>query len=396
MTSQSEASQPEAGPRAQPAIRVSTLELFFDLVFVFTITQLTDVMVHHLDRVGLGRVLLMLWLIWWMYSGYAWLTNAVALSSTTRRTLLLIGMAGFFVIALAIPDAFDGSGWAFGAGYLLVNLVHTALFFQAGGRGSGRAIVSLAPLNFASALLVLVGGVLPLPYRYALWGAALALQIATPYLHRMSLHSVSAGHFVERHGLVVIIAIGESIIAIGLGFAGMPIDFGVITVAVLGLSVAYYLWWAYFAKDDERSEHALDAITEPLRKARVALRGWGYAHYPMLLGIVLLAAGVKKTVGHPFDPLNWATAIALSGGAALFLLGHAWFLGILGIRGVIYRVGAAGGLLAAIPLGPVVAVAQLIAIPLVMATAAIMEDLPEVRRAHSTEISTFGRTPGGG
>jgi low temperature requirement protein LtrA len=387
-------SQPEAGPRARSAIRVSTLELFFDLVFVFTITQLTDVLVHHLDRVGLGRVLLMLGVIWWMYSGYAWLTNAVAPSSTLRRTLLLSGMAGFLVIALAIPDAFDGSGWAFGAGYMVVNLVHTALFFQAGGRGSERAIISLAPLNFASALLVLVGGVLPLPARYALWAAGFALQIATPYLHRMSLHSVSAGHFVERHGLVVIIAIGESIIAIGLGFAGMSIDFGVITVAVLGLSIAYYLWWAYFAKDDERSEHALDAITDPLRKARVALRGWGYAHYPMILGIVLLAAGVKKTVGHAFDPLDWATAVALSGGVALFLLGHAWFLGILGIRGAMHRVGAAAGLLAVIPLGPVVAVAQLVAIPVVMAAALIIEDIPDIRRARSTEISTFGRTGG--
>jgi low temperature requirement protein LtrA len=387
-------SQPEAGPRAQRAIRVSTLELFFDLVFVFTITQLTDVMVHHLDRVGLGRVLLMLWLIWWMYSGYAWLTNAVAPSSTIRRTLLLSGMAGFLVIALAIPDAFDGSGWAFGAGYLLVNLVHTALFFQAGGRGSGRAIVSLAPLNFASALLVLIGGVLPQPGRYGLWAAALALQIATPYLHRMDLHSVSAGHFVERHGLVVIIAIGESIIAIGLGFAGISIDFGVITVAVLGLSIAYYLWWAYFAKDNVRSENALDAVADPLRKARAALRGWGYAHYPMILGIVLFAAGVKKTVGHAFDPLDWATAVALSGGAALFLLGHAWFLGTLGIRGVVHRLGAAAGLLAVIPLGAVVAVAQLVAMPVVMAAAFIIEDIPDVRRARSTEISTFGRTPG--
>jgi low temperature requirement protein LtrA len=384
MTSQQEAA---------PAIRVSTLELFFDLVFVFTITQLTDVLAHHLDRVGLGRVLLMLGVIWWMYSGYAWLTNVVAPSSTTRRTLLLTGMAGFLVIALAIPDAFDGSGWAFGVGYMVVNLVHTALFFRAGSRGSARAIFSLAPLNFGSALLVLIGGLLPVPYRYGLWTAGFALQIATPYLHRMRLHTVSAGHFVERHGLVVLIAIGESIVAIGLGFAGMSIDFGVIVVAVLGLCVAYYLWWAYFAGDTERSEHALDTITDPLRKARVALRGWGYAHYPMILGIVLLAAGVKKTVGHAFDPLDWATAVALSAGAALFLLGHAWFLGILGIRGAVHRIGAAAVLLAAIPLGPVVAVAQLAVIPAVMAAAMIIEDIPGVRRTRSTAISTFGRTP---
>jgi low temperature requirement protein LtrA len=382
-------------PATEPAIRVSTLELFFDLVFVFTVTQLTGVLVDHLDGVGVVRVLLMLGVIWWMYSGYAWLTNAVAPNSTTRRTLLLTGMAGFLVIALAIPDAFGGSGWAFGVGYMVVNVVHTALFVRADNRGSIRAMRGLAPLNFGSALLVLIGGVLPESYRYALWAAAFALQIVTPYLHRLEWHSIAAGHFVERHGLVIIVAIGESIVAVGLGFAGMHIDLGVVTVAVLGLCTAYYLWWAYFAGDDERSERALDAITEPLLKARVALRGWGYAHYPMVLGIVVLAAGVKKTVGHAFAPLGWAPAVALGTGAALFLLGHAWFLRILRISGVIHRLGAAAGVLATIPLGHVVAVAQLAAIPLLMAVAMIIEDLPAVLRAHSTAVHTFGRTATG-
>ena len=379
-------------PAIEPAIRVSTLELFFDLVFVFTVTQLTDLLAHHLDGVGLGQVLLMLGVIWWMYSGYAWLTNAVAPNSTTRRTLLLTGMAGFLVISLSIPEAFGASGWVFGVGYMVVNLVHTILFIRADDSGSARAMATLGPLNFGSALLVLVGGFLPGPYRYALWGAALALQIATPYLHRMQWHSIAAGHFVERHGLVIIVAIGESIVAIGLGFAGVPIDFGAITVAVLGLCIAYYLWWAYFAGDDARAEHALNAIRDPLRKARVALRGWGYAHYPMVLGIVVLAAGVKKTVGHAFEPLHWGPAIALSAGAAMFLLGHAWFLRILRIHGVTHRVVAALGVLAVIPLGHVLAVVQLAAVPVIMAAAMIAEDIPTVRRTHSTAVHTFGRT----
>jgi low temperature requirement protein LtrA len=334
----------------------------------------------------------MLGVIWWMYGGYAWLTNAIAPSSTSRRTLLLTGMAGFFVVALAIPEAFGRSGWAFGAGYLMINLVHTVLFLLGGNRTAARAMSGLWPLNLVSALLVFVGGFLPGPYRYAAWAAALALQIITPYLYQQEWHSVAAGHFVERHGLVVIVAIGESIVAIGLGFADVRIDGGSITVAVLGLCAAYYLWWAYFAGDDERAERALAAITDPLRKARVALRGWGYAHYPMILGIIVLAAGVKKTVGHAFEPLSWAPAVALGVGAALFLLGHAWFLGILHIRGVVHRLAAAAGVLATIPLGHVVAVAQLAAIPLIMATAMIIEDLPLIRSERSTEVHTFGRT----
>jgi low temperature requirement protein LtrA len=381
-----------SAPAREPAIRVSTLELFFDLVFVFTVTQLTDVLVHHLDPVGLIQVLLMLAIIWWMYSGYAWLTNAVAPSSTLRRTLLLGGMAGFLVIALAAPDAFGDAGWAFGAGYLAVSLMHSTLGIMADNRGSVRAMRSLAPLNTASALLVFGGGLAPGAYRYALWAAAVALQFATPHLHRMASHTVVPGHFVERHGLVVIVAIGESIVAIGMGFAGLPIDLGAITVAILGLSIAYYLWWAYFAGDDARSEHALAASTDPLRRAYLALWGWGYAHIPMILGVVVLSAGVKKTVGHAFEPLGWAAAVALAGGTALFLLGHAWFLRILRIPGSGFRTAAAAGVLATIPLGPVIAVAQLAAIPLIMSAAAIAEDLPRVRATRSTALHTFGRT----
>src|SRR3954452_23116149 len=130
-----------------PTVRVSTLELFFDLVFVFTITQLGETLTEHLNLATLGNVLLILFVVWWMYSGYAWLTNAVAPSSTTRRTLLLTGMAGYLVIALAIPTAFGAAGWAFGVGYFVVTLVHTVLFLRASERSSARAMRSLGPLK---------------------------------------------------------------------------------------------------------------------------------------------------------------------------------------------------------------------------------------------------------
>jgi low temperature requirement protein LtrA len=180
-------------------------------------------------------------------------------------------------------------------------------------------------------------------------------------------------------------------VAIGAGFVGLHIGWGAVTVAILGLCIAYYLWWAYFSGDDERAEHVLDRMTDPLRKARVALQGWGYAHYPMLLGIVFLSAGIKRTVVQPFDPLAWAPAIALGGGTALFLLGHAWFLRILGLRGVVHRVAASAAILATIPLAHMIAVAQLIAVPLIMAIAMIVEDAPAAIRARNTEVHTFGR-----
>jgi low temperature requirement protein LtrA len=249
------------------------------------------------------------------------------------------------------------------------------------------------PLNIVAALLVLAGGFLPEPWRHLCWVAAPLIQISAGYLHRGGLHPLAAGHLAERHGLVVIIAIGESVIAIGVGLRGGELGAGAILVAVLGLCVAYYLWWFYFAGDDERAEHVL-ARTPPAGQARLALHSYGYAHIPMMLGIVVLAVGIHTVVGHAFEALHWGEAITLGGGVALYLVGHASFLWVLGLRGVPHRLAAAAVVLATIPLGHVIAIAQLAAIPIIMATTAIIEDVPELRRTGRTEISSFGRTAG--
>ena len=174
-------------------------------------------------------------------------------------------MGGFLIVALAAPQAFGASGWAFGAGYLVVNVVHTVLFLRAGDTGIAQAMRGLAPLNLASALLVLVGGLLEGWPRYALWAAALALQIATPYLHRVEGHRVVAGHFVERHGLVVIVAIGESIVAIGVGASDLALGLSLVLVALLSLALSASLWWLYFSDESavERSLARRDAGAAP-------------------------------------------------------------------------------------------------------------------------------------
>jgi low temperature requirement protein LtrA len=240
---------------------------------------------------------------------------------------------------------------------------------------------------------VLVGGLVPEPWRHLCWIAAPLVQIAGSYLHPIEMHTISAAHFAERHALVVIVAIGESIIAIGLGFQGEDLDGGAILVAVLGLCIAYYLWWFYFAGDDARAEHVLENTDDPRRRARLGLNGWGYAHFPMLLGIVIAAVGIKKTVGHAFEQMQWGPAIALSAGVAVYLLGHAAFLVLLRLRGVYYRLAAAVLVLAVIPLGPMLlAIVQLAAVVVILVATAITEDLPEVRRSGSTAIGDFGRT----
>jgi low temperature requirement protein LtrA len=190
----------------------------------------------------------------------------------------------------------------------------------------------------------------------------------------------------------MIIVIGESIVSIGLGFVGVELNGPSLLIALLGLGVAYYFYWAYFAGDDERSAEALRGIADPIHKARMAVWAWGYAHFPMIIGIVLFSAGIKKAIPAAFDPLKWNAAVALAVGAAAFMVGHAVFLMLLRLwHGVAHRLIAAVLVVLTIFIGHVDATAQLVAILVIMAGALIIEDLPQVLRARSTNLHTFGR-----
>jgi low temperature requirement protein LtrA len=357
----------------EPVVRVSTLELFFDLVFVFTVTQLTSFLANDLTWFNTLRAVVLLSMILWMYGGYAWLTNAMAPTSSLRRGLLVVGMGGFLTMALAVPTAYAAAGLVFGLGYFVVNAIHTGLFLHSGGPGAARAMVGLAPLNLLTATMVLVGGVLPAPWRLPVWGLTVLVQWVSPYLHSMSSWTISPTHFVERHGLVVIVALGESVVAIGLGAAGVPVDAELIMVAALGLAMVYMLWWTYFGGDDVAAEHALAAVPVE-RRARLALRAYGYAHLPILFGIVVLAAGVKKSIGHAFDHLTVPQAMALAGGVTLFLLGDVWFRRELSLGMLRYRAAGAVAALATVPLGVWLATAQLLALLAVLVLMLATED----------------------
>jgi low temperature requirement protein LtrA len=332
------------------AERVSTLELFFDLVFVFTITQLTAVLSDDPTPRGLLRVVLMLGVILWMYSGYAWMTNAVATDRAARRLLLLAGMAGYLVLALAIPRAFSEGDVAFGVAYLVIVAIHTGLYSRTGEARTVRALLRLAPLNLASALLVLAAVIANGTAAYLLWGAAFALEWGTPMVTPTGGFRIAPAHFVERHGLVVIVALGESIVAIGIGAAHLPVDLALASVAVLGLLLAACLWWAYFGGDDRRAEQALAAVPHD-RRGWVAVQAFGYCHLLMLLGIIALAAGLKDATGHAFDPLDLAHALLLGGGAAAFLAGDILFRRTLRIGPARHRGIAAALALATVPVG---------------------------------------------
>jgi low temperature requirement protein LtrA len=234
-------------------------------------------------------------------------------------------------------------------------------------------MLRLAPLNLVSALLVLAAVVVEGTAAYLLWAAAFALEWFTPRLASTAGFRIAPAHFVERHGLVVIVALGESIVAIGIGAADLPVDLALTSVAVLGLLLAACLWWAYFGGDDTRAEQALAAVGDD-RRGWVAFQAFGYWHLLMLLGIIALAAGLKDAIGHAFDPLDLAHALMLSGGTALFLAGDVLFRRTLHLGPGRLRTGAAALALTTIPLGlTLTALTQLVALVVVLAGSLLAE-----------------------
>lgn len=367
-------SAPSEAVPADSAERVSTLELFFDLVFVFTITQLSTLLVDEPTWKGVVQVVFMLGVIWWMYDGYAWLTNAVPPDRASRRVFLLAAMAAFLVLALAIPGAFSGSGASFGIAYLAIVLIHSGLFASSTSQKITRAIFGLAPMNLVSALLVLAGGIAGGTAQYVLWGLGFVSEWITPFFLRSGGFLIGPAHFVERHGLVVIIAIGESVVAVGIGAGGLPIDLSLVGVAVLGLLLSACLWWAYFGSGDEdRAEDALAAAPAAERQ-RLAVTAFGYWHLPILFGVIAMAATLRHAIGHAAEELSSEKAFLLGGGAALFLIGDVLYRRTLGLGRGPWRLVAAALALATVALGTgASAVAQLGALVVVLAGALAAE-----------------------
>ncbi len=329
--------------------RVSSLELFFDLVFVFTLTQLTGLLAGDLSAVTAVRVTLIFVVLFWMYGGYAWLTNQVPPVLPVRRVLLILGMAAFLVCALAIPRAFNGGGVAFGLGYLLVVLVHAGLYASVYGRTMAMWV---GPFNILAALIVTAAGLLSGPAAYVLWVLAILVQFAMPYVNRSPARpNIRPAHFVERHGLLLIVALGESVVAIGIGIGHESLTLRPFGAVLLGLALAAALWWAYFAGDEERAQQALESVASLNQRLLLAVRAYFFAYVPMLLGIIALAAGVKLSIGEVTHRLDPAPALTLAAGVTLFLAGDVAFRRALRIRPVAYRAGAAAVALATAALG---------------------------------------------
>jgi low temperature requirement protein LtrA len=351
-------------------LRVSTLELFFDLVFVFAITQLTGILAEEMTVTGALRVLLVFGVLWWMYGGYVWLSNARTPARTPERLLMLVGMAGFLIMGLAIPHAFGRDGVALGLGYLIVVVIHAWLYQRV-----NRNIARVAPFNLAAALLVIGAGLVQGQAAYGLWAAALAVQAFSPLLIRVrGRFAIQPSHFTERHGALVIIVFGESVVDIGIGAGGHAVTVSLALAAALGLALTAALWWTYFgADDDERAERAMTRA-DPAARPALALAAYFYSYIPMLLGIVALAAGVKQAIVHTEATLPAGPCLALACGVALFLTGNAAFRHVLRIGAQRSRTAAAAAALAASAVGVTWSVAAEIALLTAIVAAALVSD----------------------
>ena len=336
-------------PTSAPAMRASTLELFFDLVFVFTITQLTHLVTDGHGPTDLVRAALLLAVTWWIYDGYAWLTNNVDTEGAVVRLLLLLGMAGFLVMALATPHVAERDGVAFGLAYLLVVIVHAGLFIHA-PNSSARAISRVAPFNVGCALLVVAAGLAPGLWNLALWVAALATLLAAILIRGERGFQLRADHFAERHGAIILIALGESIAGLGVGASDVPVRLPLVRAAVLGLALAAVLWWSYFDGDDIRGEHAL-ARADATARPRLGIQAYWFAHLLMIAGIVGAAAGLEGVITNVVRPVSGVTAWRLATGVAVYLAGEVLFRRVLRLGPTGTRLVAAALAVATAPVG---------------------------------------------
>jgi low temperature requirement protein LtrA len=303
--------------------RVTPLELFFDLVFVFGFTQVTTLLSDNPTWSGLGHGLLILAALWWAWAAYAWLTNTVDPDVGAVWGTMLVAMAAMFVAALAVPETFGRHGVLFGVAFLSVNVTFLALYALAvrGDRDLLAAILGSAPWTLGGAALILAAGFVHGALRPMLWVAAISVGLFGPLLIDTSGWRVQPAHFVERHGLIVIIAIGESLIAIGLGARGTALGAGVIVAAVLALIVVASFWLAYFDFFPIRGQQML-VDRSGIQRTTLARDIYTYLHLPMVAGIVLFAFAMRATLAHVGEKLDTIPAFALCFGPALYLCAY--------------------------------------------------------------------------
>jgi low temperature requirement protein LtrA len=309
---------------AEEERKTSYLELFFDLVFVFAFTQVTALILENTSPQGFARAALVLAMVWWAWSAYAWMTNAIDVENAVTRLIVFAAMVAGFFMALAVPDAFQDEAAWFAVAYFVVRVLHSALYAW-GVRDNPdvlRAVARLSPWFLVAAAVALAGGFVEPDYRAWVWLASLVIDVVgTLTVANLEWH-VSPSHFAERFALIVIIALGESIVAIGIGTSELTRDATYAVSVIVAFAGVASLWWAYFDFTAIAAERSLRRAS-PHARGPLARDVFTYFHYPIVLGIILYAVAAKKTLEHPVDPLSEAGRWALGLGIALYFAGFA-------------------------------------------------------------------------
>ena len=390
----------------QAQARVTPLELFFDLVFVFALTQVTAYMADELNWQGILRGALVIMLLWWAWTGYAWLANVASAEEPPIKLSILAGMSAMFVLALCIPEAFDDAPGGLNGPvvlalcYLLFRFMHFVMFMIVARDDPGlrSQLLRFAPSVLVGSAVLLVASQYDGWAQTALWMLALVADYVGTALGGFSGWRLPAPrHFSERHGLILIVALGESIVAIGVGVAKEPISWVIILASLLGLVLASAMWWAYFDVSALLGEHAL-ASEPPETRVRLARNAYSFGHMPLAVGVVLVALGLKEVLLYVSDsshheltePLPSVALAALIGGVVVYLLGHVVFkwLTVHSVSAV--RLAAAGVLLLAIPvIAGRPALLQLGVVALIVVCAVLIESVvfAESRRRIRAELA---------
>jgi low temperature requirement protein LtrA len=302
---------------------VKPLELYFDLVFVLGFTQCTALMAANPSWEAVAEGMLVLAVLWWAWTGYAWLTSVIDPEEGSVRIAFFAAMAGLLVVALCVPEAFDERALAFAIAYAVVRAAHIALFLLASRDDASlrRSVLELAISSAIGVGLLVGASFLDGLEQGGLWVLAIAVDWGGPALFGLAGWRLVPAHFAERHNLVIILALGESIVALGIG-ANVDLSAGVVAAAVLGVALASAVWWTYFDVVALVTEQRLTRAPAGRERNALARDSYSYLHYPMVAGIVLLALGLKHTLAHVDDPLDSVHRFALLGGIATYLLAH--------------------------------------------------------------------------
>jgi low temperature requirement protein LtrA len=310
---------PRLGTELREQEAVKPLELYFDLVFVLGFTQCTALMAAQSSWEGIVRGMLVLAMLWWAWAGYAWLTSVIDPEEGAVRLVMFAAIAGLLVVALCVPEAFDDSALLFACAYGVVRTAQIVLFVVASRDDPAlrHAVVGLALRHAVGVGILMAASLADGALQGGLWALALLLDMGGPLLIDPSGWKLAPSHFAERHGLIAIIALGESIVAIGVGSEGIAVGTGEVLAALLGVAVAAALWWLYFDVVALVAERRLTKAAKGRERNTVARDSYSYLRFPMVAGIVLLALGLKKTLEDVEDPLKLVPAVATLGGTAV-------------------------------------------------------------------------------